>query len=106
VEPVFGIYEAPASVRDAQNVWDEVVTDEGRTGHDARTAFRQALEGRKVTGSKSKSKHKAIKKGEGKTPENQRAQLRVLEAMPPAKTPEAADWRRNRIAEIRKYLGE
>lgn len=105
-EPDFGNYERTARVREAQNLWDEVVTKEGRTGEDARTAFRQAVEGRNVTGAKKKPARKALRKGEGKTPENQRAQLRVLEAMPPAKTPEAAQWRRNRLAEIRKYLGE
>lgn len=105
VEPVFGRYEATAQVREAQKTWDEVT--KGRTGKDARAAFRQAVEGREVTGDKkSKGVKRGPVKGEGKTPENQRHQLRVLEAMPPAKTPEAAAWRANRIAEIRKYLGE
>lgn len=101
-EPVFGRYEPPARVREAQKVWDEAT--KGRTGHDARTAFRQAIEGRDVKGAKGSKRHKVIAKGEGRTPENQRAQLRILQAMPPAKTPEAAQWRVDRIKEIRAYL--
>ena len=105
VEPVFGRYEATAQVREAQKTWDEAT--KGRTGKDARAAFRQAVEGREVTGSKdSKGTKRGPAKGEGKTPENQAHQLRVLEAMPPAKTPEAAAWRTARIAEIHKYLGK
>jgi hypothetical protein len=101
---VFGRYEPPARVREAQKVWDEVT--KGRSGHDARTAFRQAIEGRDVRGAKGSKRHKVIAKGEGRTPENQRAQLRILQAMPPAKTPEAAAWREARIKEIQAYLGQ
>lgn len=110
VEPVFGHWEPSARVREAERVWKDVT--KGRTGHDARTAFRQAVEGREVTGAPGKGSGTRNKRGQtfqtpaGKTPENQRAQLRILEALPPAKTPGAAEWRRNRIAEIRKYLGE
>lgn len=104
-EPDFGRYERTARVREAQKLWDS--STKGRTGKDARAAFRQAVEGREVTGDKSsKTAKRGPSKGEGRTPENQRAQLRVLEAMPPAKTPGAADWRAGRIAEIRKFLGE
>jgi hypothetical protein len=111
-EPVFGHYEPPARVRDAQKVWES--STKGRSGHDARVAFRQAIEGREVTGAPGKSGSRRTPSGrrstyaapKGKTPETQRAQLRVLEAMPPAKSPEAAEWRRNRIAEIHTYLGE
>jgi hypothetical protein len=90
------------------SVWES--STKGRSGHDARTAFRQAVEGRPVTGSPKKSSR--TKRGEtfakpsGITPENQRAQLAILEALPPAQTPEAAAWRVKRVAEIRKYLGE
>lgn len=103
-EPVFGRYEPGADVRDAMKVWRE--STKGRTGHDARVAFRQAIEGRPVTGSTTmggKNSPKALT-GPAKTPETQAFQLRLLEALPPAKTPEAAAWRRARIAEIRKYL--
>lgn len=103
-EPDFGNYERTARVREAQKLWDS--STRGRSGNDARTAFRQAVEGREVTGAKKGAHKRGPSKGEGKTPENQAHQLRVLEAMPPAKTPEAAAWRTARIAEIHKYLGK
>ena len=110
VEPVFGHWEPSARVREAERVWKDAT--KGRSGHDARTAFRQAVEGRDVTGAPGKGSGTRNKRGQtfqtpaGRTPETQRAQLRILEALEPAKTPEAATWRANRIAEIRKYLGE
>lgn len=58
-EPVFGIYEAPASVRAAQALYKTHVTDAGRTGADARAAFRQAVEGRDVVGLPEGTKRKA-----------------------------------------------
>lgn len=108
-EPVFGHYEPTAAVREAQKVWDEATA--GRRGHDARVAFRQAIEGREVTGSDRKPqarKSTTQKRFEGgeKTVENQRHDLAVYEALPPAKTPEAAEWRRKRIEDIRKFLAE
>lgn len=48
--PVFGRYEPTAQVREWQDLWQKVVTDQGRTGADARAAFRQAVEDRPVTG--------------------------------------------------------
>lgn len=47
-EPVFTAYEPSARMRDAQATWAEATR--GRSGADARAAFRQALEGRPVTG--------------------------------------------------------
>lgn len=101
VEPLWqGAYEPPARVRAAQRLWKD--STHGRTGGDARAAFRQAVEGRPVTGlAGAKSPGKPF----GKTRESQAHDLAVLEALPPAKTPEAAAWRAARIAEIRKYLG-
>lgn len=113
VEPVFSRWEPSARVREAQKVWNE--STGGRSGHDARTAFRQAVEGRKVTGAPGKSSTSRSKatgrKSEfaapsGKTVENQRAQLDILRALPPAQTPQAAEWRTKRIAEIRKFLAK
>lgn len=52
VEPVFGIYEKSARVRVAEALWKKVVTDQRRSGNDARNAFRQAIEGRPITGSR------------------------------------------------------
>lgn len=111
-EPVFGQWEPTARVREAQTLWSSSTT--GRSGHDARTAFRQAVEGREVTGAPGKSSTS----GKGKSRRDfkdassidnvtfQRNQLRILQALPPAKTPEAAQWRERRVAEIRKFLGE
>lgn len=48
VEPVWNAYEPSARMRDMQRVWVE--STKGRSGADARAAFRQALEGRPVTG--------------------------------------------------------
>lgn len=47
-EPVFTEHEASHRMRTMQQLWD--VSTKGRTGHDARVAFRQAVEGRPVTG--------------------------------------------------------
>lgn len=117
-EPVFGKWEPQASVRDAQVLWAQVT--KGRSGHDARVAFRQAVEGRTVTGARAKGaggKSKPSPAGTdrhgnsyapvlpGRERKYEEAQLRVLLAMPPAKTPEAAKWRADRIAEIRTFLG-
>ena len=48
VEPVFTAYEPSAHMRKMARLWNE--STKGRSGADARVAFRQALEGRKVTG--------------------------------------------------------
>lgn len=44
VEPVFGVYEPPASVREADALW--ISSTRGKSGNAARIAFRQAVEGR------------------------------------------------------------
>lgn len=113
-EPVFGEWEPQAAVRAAQELWDATNGKGKHSGHDARVAFRQAVEGRKVTGAKKgAAPNGKDRKGRAyeavtrsKTREQQEHQLRVLEALPPAKTPEAAKWQAGRIAEIRKWLSE
>ena len=50
VEPVFTAYEPSHRMRELQRVWQDAT--KGRSGHDARVAFRQAVEGREVTGAK------------------------------------------------------
>ena len=47
-EPVFTAYEPSALMREHQALWKS--STKGRSGADARNAFRQALEGRPVTG--------------------------------------------------------
>ncbi len=56
-EPVFTAYEPSARMREAQKVWAEATR--GRSGADARLAFRQALEGRPVTGTTGAKKKAA-----------------------------------------------
>lgn len=48
--PVFGKYKPSDQVKRFQELWQSAVTDQGRHGRDARAAFRQAVEGRDVTG--------------------------------------------------------
>ena len=63
VEPVFGPYEPPARVRDAQALWGTAT--KGRSGADARTAFRQAVEERPVTGKKRVKRPTPVPPGAG-----------------------------------------
>ena len=56
-EPVFTAYEPSAHMRDMQKTWTDAT--KGRSGNDARNAFRQAVEGRPVTGTTG-----ALKKSE------------------------------------------
>lgn len=56
-EPVFTAYEPSARMREAQKVWAEATR--GRSGADARLAFRQALEGRPMTGTTGAKKKAA-----------------------------------------------
>lgn len=114
-EPVFGVWEPQASVRAAKELWAETNGGGKHSGHDARVAFRQAVEGRKVTGAKSAkgAPHGKDHKGRPYVPvtstrtrQSEEHQLQVLIALPPAKTPEAAKWQADRIAEIRKWLSE
>jgi len=51
-EPVFTSFEPSARMREAQALWKD--STKGRSGNDARNAFRQAMEGRPVTGSTNK----------------------------------------------------
>lgn len=48
VEPVFTAHEPSHRMRTMQQLWES--STKGRSGHDARVAFRQAVEGRPVTG--------------------------------------------------------
>ncbi|MGZ4621466.1 MAG: VG15 protein [Blastococcus sp.] len=110
VEPVFTAYEPSARVREWQALYQRVVTDQGRTGKDARTAFRQALEGREVTGWKgapTKAKPSAPQAPGGRTQEQIRAELTALETKLPSLTgDQQRSWMNDRIASLRKQLGE
>lgn len=48
--PVFGKYRPDELAKRYQDLWQSAVVDQNRHGRDARTAFRQAVEGRDVTG--------------------------------------------------------
>ena len=60
-EPVFTAYEPSAHMRDMQQLWTD--STKGRSGNDARNAFRQAVEGRPITGAKAA---KRVARGTGK----------------------------------------
>lgn len=48
--PVFGKYRPDDLAKKYQDLWQSAVVDQKRHGRDARAAFRQAVEGREVTG--------------------------------------------------------
>lgn len=48
--PVFGKYKPDELAKRYQDLWQSAVVDQNRHGRDARAAFRQAVEGREVTG--------------------------------------------------------
>jgi hypothetical protein len=102
VEPVFGgAFEPSARVREAQKVWDEVT--KGRSGNDARNAFRQAIEGRPVTGTKgkpTKSGPPAEILGSNMTEAQIRHQIDLLNTL------KDSDYRRRRLRELRALLAK
>lgn len=96
VEPVFGVYEPTAAVRDAQALWNKVT--KGRSGADARNAFRQAVEGRKVTGLTGAKKPRDLL---GKS-NMDRPQAEYLLAQ--AQRMKDSPWRTKQIARLSKLL--
>ncbi len=77
VEPVFTAYEPSARMREAQKVWAEATR--GRSGADARLAFRQALDGKPVTGKSGAAKKKAPTLGKsGMTRAQAELQLHIV----------------------------
>jgi len=60
-EAVFTAYEPSSRMRDMQTLWAD--STKGRSGNDARNAFRQAVEGRPITGAKAA---KRVARGTGK----------------------------------------
>jgi hypothetical protein len=113
MEPVFSSYEPSAQVREWQATYKRVVIDEGRTGDDALIAFRQAIEGRPVTGKKDTgvtAKREAgrvtSKPGE-RGPEQIRAELNALVKNQPNLTnDQQREYTQSRISALRKLLGE
>lgn len=114
--PVFTAYEPSAQLRQAQGLYKKVVTDQGRTGADARAAFRQAVEGREVTGSTGDTKttgagssRKAPLTAQ-RTPEQIHGELTALEKYRAAKWDGWNDTQResvtSRMALLRQQLGQ
>lgn len=97
VEPVFTHYEPPASVREAQRLWEQATA--GRSGHDARVAFRQAVEGRPVTGAKGS---KGAKKSATAKPAMTRAQIEHQIALTEGLKDSA--WKTQQLRHLRSLL--
>lgn len=122
-EPVFGKYEPGDLVKKYQQTWAESTS--GRSGRDARAAFRQAIEGRPVTGLDRDRSRAALKAA---SPNDVRPNVTAGKAEPFEVTPAEARhlidsftatnariagnpkfdglaaWNNKRIAELRKVL--
>lgn len=100
VEPIFGgAYEPSARVREAQALWDKVT--KGRSGNDARNAFRQAMEGRPVTGTTGKAKPQPDRHPGSTMTESQiRHQIALLNTL------KDSEYRRRRLRELRALLAK
>jgi hypothetical protein len=94
-EPVFTAYEPSHRMRELQRVWDD--STEGRSGHDARVAFRQAVEGRPVTGAKGKPKGQAKHLHEMSRSQIEH-QIALTEGL------KDSEWRTGQLARLRKAL--
>lgn len=109
-EPVWGKYEPPARVREAEALYKTHVTDAGRKGKDARIAYRQAVEGREVTGlqrdtPKSTPAKKATTKPGERTSEQIQAEINALEHnLPRLTNDQQRAWTAKRIAALRQQL--
>ena len=98
VTPVFTAYEPPARMREMAALWKD--STKGRSGKDARNAFRQAVEGRPVTGTTGKPTAKP-KVTIGKSSMD-RAQAQFL--LDQAKGLPDSPWRTGQIARLSKLL--
>ena|GEM_PF-1477674 len=95
-EPVFTAYEPSAHMREMQALWKD--STKGRSGNDARNAFRQAVEGRPVTGTTGA---KAAKHVVGGTSMD-RPQIEFL--LKQARGLKDSPWRTSQIARLSKLL--
>jgi len=95
-EPVFNSYEPSAHMREMQKTWDE--STKGRSGADARNAFRQALEGRPVTGTTGGKKAKVLLGKSSMTRTQAEFLLKQAQGM------KDSPWRTNQIARLSKLL--
>ena len=96
-EPVFTAYEPSARMREAQATWAQAT--KGRYGADARAAFRQALEGRPVTGTTGPLKKKTATLGKSSMTRAQAEhQLAILQGL------KESEYRTTQMARLNKLL--
>jgi hypothetical protein len=95
-EPVFNAYEPSARMREMQALWKS--STKGESGNDARNAFRQAMEGRPVTGTTGGKKAKVLL---GKSSMD-RPQIEFL--LKQAQGMKDSPWRTKQIARLTKLL--
>ncbi len=93
-EPVFTAYEPSARMREMQRIWRE--STQGRSGKDAQVAFRQALEGRKVTGTTGEKP--ALPKPGALTRAQAEHQLSVIRGL------KDSEYRTKQIARLERLL--
>jgi hypothetical protein len=96
VEPIFTEYEPSHRMRELQRVWAE--STRGRGGHDARVAFRQAVEGREVTGAKNVKTPNATKGLHALSRSQVEHQIALLEGL------KDSEYRTTQLARLRKAL--
>jgi len=96
VEPVFTAYEPSHRMRELDRLWKE--STKGRGGHDARVAFRQAVEGRPVTGAKDGGPKGAAKGLHALTKAQIEHQIALTEGL------KDSAWRTGQLARLRNAL--
>lgn len=108
--PVFGPYEPPAHVREWEAMWRS--STRGKSGAEARRAFRAAFEGRALKPTKAQKAKAALPAAKSGKPQQQaRAELAALTRSHAAleasgSNPAAEKWQRDRIARLKGDLGE
>lgn len=95
-EPVFNAYEPSYRMRQMQMLWADAT--KGRSGHDARVAFRQAVEGRPVTGSKDGGPKGAAKGLHGLSKAQIEKQITLTQGL------KDSPWRTAQLERLRKQL--
>jgi hypothetical protein len=109
-EPVFTAYEPPARVREWEALWRS--STRGKSGAEARRAFRAALEGRDLKPTKAQTAAaRAPKAASGRAESHVRSELAALQKSHAAlkasgANPIAEKWQADRIAKLRRDLGK
>jgi hypothetical protein len=97
-EPVFTAYEPSHRMRTMQALWE--TSTKGRSGKDARTAFRQAVEGREVTGTTGPSGGQKKAGLAGMSRERLEHQIALTEGL------KDSSWRTSQLARLRGELAK